>query len=93
LKPDLKTSVMTPNAVLDLRNLVREYYNLMDCRCAYVNKLRGIQKESSIPYSLFSRILRHFLKSHCSNVSRAARKIPVSNRFFVRQEKLRCKNH
>ena len=42
LKPDLKTSVMPSDAVLDLRNLVREYYNLMDCRSAYVNKLSGI---------------------------------------------------
>jgi len=57
LKPDLKTSVMTPNAVLDLRNLVREYYSLMDCRCAYVNKLRGILKVSFPGYSnIFSKV-------------------------------------
>lgn len=41
LKPDLKTSVVPSDMVLDLRNLTREYYNLMDNRCAYVNKLLG----------------------------------------------------
>lgn len=57
LKPDLKTSVMTPDIVLDLRNLVREYYNLMDCRCAYVNRLRGILKVSFPGYAgIFSKV-------------------------------------
>jgi len=57
LKPDLKTSVITPNGVLDLRNLVREYYNLMDCRCAYVNKLRGVLKVSFPGYiGIFSKV-------------------------------------
>jgi len=41
LKADLKTSVMPSNLVLELRHLVREYYNLMDNRSAYVNKLNG----------------------------------------------------
>jgi transposase len=41
LKPDLKTSVIPTDLVLDLRNLMREYYNLMDNRSAYVNKLHG----------------------------------------------------
>lgn len=41
LKPDLKTSVIPSDLVLDLRNLTREYYHLMDCRSAYVNKLQG----------------------------------------------------
>lgn len=41
LKPDLKVSLMPSDFVLDLRNLSREYYNLMDNRCAYVNKLQG----------------------------------------------------
>jgi hypothetical protein len=41
LKPDLKVSVMPKGIVLDLRNLMREYYNLMDSRTAYVNKLLG----------------------------------------------------
>jgi len=41
LKPDLKTSIIPSGVVLDLRNLMREYYNLMDSRSAYVNKLQG----------------------------------------------------
>jgi hypothetical protein len=57
LKPDLKISVVPSNTVLDVRNLVREYYNLMDCRSAYVNKLRGILKVSFPGYaSIFSKV-------------------------------------
>ncbi len=41
LKPDLKTSAIPSDLVLDLRNLTREYYNLTDNRSAYVNKLQG----------------------------------------------------
>ena len=41
LKPDLKVSLIPPDLVLDLRNLSREYYDLMDNRSAYVNKLQG----------------------------------------------------
>jgi transposase len=39
--PDLKTSIMPSDLVLDLRNLAREYYSLMDGRAAYVNKLHA----------------------------------------------------
>lgn len=41
LKPDLKVSVIPSDLVLDLRNLTREYYSLMDQRSAYINKLQG----------------------------------------------------
>ena len=41
LKPDLKVSLMPSDLALDLRNLSREYYDLMDNRTAYVNKLQG----------------------------------------------------
>jgi hypothetical protein len=41
LKPDLKISVIPSDLVLNLRNLMREYYNLTDYRSAYVNKLQG----------------------------------------------------
>ena len=41
LKPDLKISLMPSDLALDLRNLSREYYDLMDNRSAYVNKLQG----------------------------------------------------
>ena len=57
LKPDLKISLMPSDTVLDLRNLVREYYNLMDCRSAYVNRLRGILKASFPGYAgVFSKL-------------------------------------
>jgi len=46
LKPDLKVSVVPSEAVFDLRNLVREYYSLMDSRVSYVNKLAGVLKVS-----------------------------------------------
>jgi len=41
LKPDLKVSLMPSDLALDLRNLSREYYDLMDNRSSYVNKLQG----------------------------------------------------
>ena len=57
LKPDLKTSVVPPETVLDLRNLVREYYSLMDCQGAYVNKPLGILKVSFPQYKgVFSKV-------------------------------------
>ncbi|WMJ24010.1 IS110 family transposase [Paludicola sp. MB14-C6] len=57
LKPDLKTSVIPSNLVLDLRNLTREYYNLVDCRSAYVNKLQGELRVSFPQYiSIFSKL-------------------------------------
>jgi len=57
LKPDLKTSVMPSDAVLDLRNLVREYYYLTDCRSAYVNKLTGQLRVTFPQYiGIFSKV-------------------------------------
>ena len=57
LKPDLKISVVPPEAVLDLRNLVREYYSLMDDRVAFVIKLTGILKVSFPQYAgIFSKV-------------------------------------
>ena len=41
LKPDLKVSLMPSDLALNLRNLSREYYDLMDNRSAYINKLLG----------------------------------------------------
>lgn len=41
LKPDPKTSVIPSGLALDIRNLSREYYDLMDNRSSYVNKLQG----------------------------------------------------
>ena len=41
LKPDLKVSIIPSDLALDLRNLSREYYDLVDNRSAYINKLQG----------------------------------------------------
>jgi transposase len=57
LKPDLKTSVLPRDSILNLRNLVRNHYNLMDSRIAYVNKLSGILRIVFPQYiKIFSKI-------------------------------------
>jgi transposase len=57
LKPDLKTSVMPSDTVFDLRTLVREYYNLTDCRSAYVNRLTGVLRVAFPQYiGIFSKV-------------------------------------
>jgi len=57
LKPDLKTSVIPSDAVLDLRNLVREYYSLTDSRSAYVNRLSGLLRVAFPQYlGIFSKV-------------------------------------
>ena len=40
LRPDLKTSIMPTDLVLELRSLARKYYELMDTRAANVNRLK-----------------------------------------------------
>ena len=52
LKPDLNVSLMPSDLALNCRNLCREYYDLMDNRSAYVNKLQGelrMPKRSMMP--------------------------------------------
>jgi transposase len=57
LKPDLKTSIVPSEKVLDLRTLVREYYNIMDSRSSYVYKIMGILKVAIPQYtSVFSKV-------------------------------------
>ena len=57
LKPDLKTSVIPSDLVLNIRNLVREYYRLKDQKSAYVNKLTAALKVSFPEYlGVFSKI-------------------------------------
>lgn len=57
LKPDLKTSVIPSDFVLNIRNLVREYYRLKDQKSAYVNKLTAVLKVSFPEYiGVFSKI-------------------------------------
>lgn len=57
LKPDLKTSVIPSDFVLNIRNLVREYYKLKDQISAYVNKLTAVLKVSFPEYlGIFSKL-------------------------------------
>lgn len=57
LKPDLKVSVMPSDFVLNIRNLVREYYRLIDQRSAYVQKLTAVLKVFFSEYlGVFSKI-------------------------------------
>lgn len=39
LNPGIKTSIIPSDAILDIRNLEREYYHLRDCQSGFVNKL------------------------------------------------------
>ena len=57
LKPDLKTSIIPSDLVLDLRNLTREYYNLVDFRSAYINKLQATLRVAFPQYlGIFSKL-------------------------------------
>ena len=57
LKPDLKVSIMPSDLALNCRNLCREYYNLMDNRSAYVNKLQGELRMAFPQYlGIFSKV-------------------------------------
>ena len=57
LNPQLKTSVMPVELVLNLRGLVREYFNLVDQRAAYTNKLLGVLYEAFPQYlGIFSKV-------------------------------------
>jgi transposase len=57
LKPDLKVSLMPSDLALNCRNLCREYYDLMDNRSAYINKLQGELRMAFPQYlSIFSKV-------------------------------------
>ena len=57
LKPDLKGSLMPSDLALNCRNLCREYYDLMDNRSAYVNKLQGELRMAFPQYlGIFSKV-------------------------------------
>ena len=57
LKPDLKVSLMPSDLALNCRNLCREYYDLIDNRSAYVNKLLGELRMAFPQYlRIFSKI-------------------------------------
>ena len=57
LKPDLKVSLMPSDLALNCHNLCREYYDLMDNRSAYVNKLQGELRMAFPQYlGIFSKV-------------------------------------
>ncbi len=57
LKPDLKVSLIPSDLTLNCRNLCREYYDLMDNRSAYVNKLQGELRMAFPQYlGIFSKV-------------------------------------
>ena len=57
LKSDLKVSLMPSELTLNCRNLCREYYDLIDNRSAYVNKLQGELRMAFPQYlGIFSKI-------------------------------------
>ena len=57
LKPDLKVSLMPSDLALNCRNLCREYYDLMDNRSTYVNKLQGELRMAFPQYlGIFSKV-------------------------------------
>ena len=57
LKPDLKVSLMPSDLALNCRNLCREYYDLMDNRSAYVNKLQSELRMAFPQYlGIFSKV-------------------------------------
>ena len=57
LKPDLKVSLMPSDLALNCRNLCREYYDLMDNRSAYVDKLQGGLRMAFPQYlGIFSKV-------------------------------------
>lgn len=65
LKPDLKVSLMPSDLALNCRNLCREYYDLIDNRSAYVNKLQGELRMAFPQYlgtfpRLLSTLLLHY---------------------------------
>jgi transposase len=57
LNPNLKTSLIPVELVLNIRGLVREYFSLVDNRAAYTNKLIGVLREAFPQYlGIFSQV-------------------------------------
>ena len=71
LKPDLKVSLMPSDLALNCRNLCREYYDLMDNRSAYVNKLqKQTNKRLLVSSSQLPVLGLHMLKTSIMPLSR-----------------------
>ena len=57
LRPDLKTSVIPNDLVLNIRNLTREYFNLQRERTQYVNRLKAQLRQVFPQYlKVFSKV-------------------------------------
>lgn len=57
LRPDLKTSVIPNDLVLNIRNLSREYFNLQRERTRYVNRLKAQLRQVFPQYlKIFSKV-------------------------------------
>ena len=101
LKPDLKTSVIPSDLVLNIRNLVREYYRLKDHMSAYVNKLTAVLKISFPEYlGIFSKITVNtslalldkypspelFLSARKSSIIKLIRKTARFGEFYAQKQ-------
>ena len=101
LKPDLKTSVIPSDLVLNIRNLVREYYRIKDHMSAYVNKLTAVLKISFPEYlGIFSKITVNtslalldkypspelFLSARKSSIIKLIRKTARFGEFYAQKQ-------
>jgi transposase len=102
LNPKLKTSVMPDDIVINLRNLVREYYNLTDMKSAYTNKLHFELRTAFPQYiGIFSKLNadtslellykymspKNFLAADKSELISTIRKV---SRFGVKYAERKC---
>ncbi|MCD7958106.1 MAG: hypothetical protein LUF89_00885 [Ruminococcus sp.] len=78
LKPDLKTSVIPSDLVLNIRNLVREYYRLKDERTAYVTNVKLSKRGSR----LARRVLHMMALNNIAIYKNGALKNPVLRSYY-----------
>ena len=101
LNPKLKTSSLPGELVLNLRNLVREYYYLVDSRSAYITKITAILKTAFPRYiGIFSKLTvetslvllekytspQAFLKARKSSVVKLIRTISRSGQAYAEEQ-------
>ena len=101
LNPKLKASLLPSELVLNLRNLVREYYYLVDSRSAYITKLTAILKTAFPRYiGIFSKLTvetslvllekytspKAFLKAKKSNVVKLIRTTSRSGQAYAEEQ-------
>jgi transposase len=101
LNPKLKTSSLPGEFVLNLRNLVREYYYLVDSRSAYITKLAAILKTAFPRYiGIFSKLTTEtslrllekytspqaFMKARKSSVVKLIRTTSRSGQIYAEEQ-------